>query len=67
MEEALDFLHKKKEDVILIGDNLETDILLGVRNQVETIFVTTGVHQREDIDRLGIHPTHIVDDLQELL
>ena len=67
LEEALDFLHKKKEDVILIGDNLETDILLGVRNQVETIFVTTGVHQREDIDRLGIHPTHIVDDLQELL
>lgn len=53
--------------MILIGDNLETDILLGVRNQVETIFVTTGVHQREDIDRLGIHPTHIVDDLQELL
>ena len=67
LEEALDYLGCKKQDVVLIGDNLETDILLGVKNDIETVFVTSGVHQVEDIERLDIHPTHIVHDLRELL
>lgn len=65
--EALDYFDKTKEEVILIGDNLETDILLGNRCDIETIFVTSGVHQREDIEKLGIHPDYIVDNLCELL
>lgn len=64
--EALDFLHKSKDEVILLGDNLETDILLGVRNQVETIFVTSGIHRREDCEKLQIYPDKTVDDLREL-
>lgn len=36
-------------------------------NGVETIFVTSGVHKREDIQRLGVFPDHVVDDLRELI
>ena len=57
--------HLKKEDVILIGDNLETDIRLGYENGVQTIFVETGVHTRKDIATLNIHPTWIVSNLME--
>lgn len=64
--EALDYYHLNKEDCILVGDNLETDIALGVNEEVETVFVTTGVHHIEDIDRLQIHPTRIVSSLSEL-
>ena len=64
--EALDYYHLKKEDCIIVGDNLETDIALGVNEDVETVFVTTGVHQIEDIERLQIHPTTIVSRLDEL-
>lgn len=67
LEEALAYLGCEKKDVVLIGDNLETDILLGVRNDIETVFVTSGVHQEEDMKRLDIHPTRIVHDLRELL
>lgn len=67
LEEALNYFNLKKEDCILLGDNLETDILLGVENDVETTFVTSGVHTREDIERLHIYPTRIVDDLRELI
>ena len=56
----------KKEDVVLIGDNLETDILLGVRAGVETIFVETGIHTRKDIERMGVYPNRIVKELTEL-
>ena len=64
--EALDYYHLNKEDCIIVGDNLETDIALGVNENVETVFVTTGVHQVEDIKRLNIYPTTIVSSLNEL-
>lgn len=67
LEEALAYLHVSKEDVILIGDNLETDILLGVQNGVETAFVLGGVHKEVDIARLGIYPDHIYENLSELI
>ena len=53
--------------MILIGDNLETDILLGKNAGVETVFVQTGVHMAKDISRLGIEPDHIVTDLRDCL
>ncbi|MEG0329458.1 MAG: HAD-IIA family hydrolase [Longicatena sp.] len=67
LEEALLYFGLTKEDVIVLGDNLETDILLGVHNGVETTFVTSGVHHVEDIEKLQIHPTNIVNDLRELI
>ena len=53
--------------MILIGDNLETDILLGKNAGVETLFVQTGVHTVQDIPRLGIEPDHVVSDLRDCL
>ena len=64
--EALDYYHLNKEDCIVVGDNLETDIALGANEGVESVFVTTGVHQVEDIARLNIQPTRIVSRLDEL-
>lgn len=67
LELALERLSLKKDDVILIGDNLETDIRLGYDNGVESVFVTTGVHQRSDMERLQVFADRVVDDLRELL
>lgn len=64
---CLQHYNLQKEDVILIGDNLETDILLGKNAGVETVFVQTGVHMAKDISRLGIEPDHIVTDLRDCL
>lgn len=67
LNEALEYFNIRKEDAICIGDNLETDILLGVNCQVETIFVTTGVHTFADIERFQIVPTHKIHSLYELI
>ena len=63
---CLEQFHLKKEDVVLIGDNLETDIALGCQNGVETIFVETGVHKREDIQNFTVQPDHIVGNMTEI-
>lgn len=67
LECALDALKLTKEDVVIVGDNLETDILLGTKNGVETILVTSGVHKEEDVNRLAIKPTRIIHNLKELI
>lgn len=67
LELCLEHFNLKKEDVIIVGDNLETDIRLGYENDVETIFVQTGMHTKKDIDRIGVYPTRIVNTLDELI
>ena len=56
----------RREDVILVGDNLETDIALGYNNHVKTILVESGVHSRNDISRLGVIPDLVIGSLDEL-
>lgn len=65
--EALDYYGLSKEDCVIIGDNLETDIALGVNEHVKTILVLSGVHHEEDIQRLGIYPDHVIHKLDELI
>lgn len=66
LDYCLQHYHLKKEDVILVGDNLETDILLGKNSGVQTIFVETGVHSRKDIKRLHIDPDIVAANLMDL-
>ena len=67
LDACLEYCNKSKEECAIIGDNLETDIKLGVDNGVETIFITTGVHDESDIERLHIHPTKTIHNLMELI
>ncbi len=67
LEQCLAYYSLRKEEVVIIGDNLETDILLGVNHEVETILVLGGVHDREDVRKLNIQPTQIIDDLLTLI
>ncbi|WP_218112011.1 HAD-IIA family hydrolase [Atribacter laminatus] len=54
------------EDTILIGDRLDTDIVLAKQQNIFSILVLTGVHQGEDVKKTGIVPDMIVENLIEL-
>lgn len=50
--------------VLMVGDRLDTDILFGIKTQVQTLFVSeTGISNRKDVEKLGIRPTFIADDV----
>lgn len=66
LDTALAHAGLKSDEVVLIGDNLETDIALGYNNQVQTVFVQSGVHHEADIDRLQIFPDLVVSNLDEV-
>ncbi|HJV46514.1 MAG TPA: TIGR01457 family HAD-type hydrolase [Bacillota bacterium] len=65
VELALKKLNMQPDDVLLVGDNLHTDILAGVSANVDTLLVYTGITKAEDVEREGIRPTFAVAHLKE--
>lgn len=63
---ALNQLDAHSEDSIIIGDNMNTDILAGVQAGIETILVLTGVSQEADLDRFPFRPSHIFPSVNEI-
>ncbi|KGR78160.1 TIGR01457 family HAD-type hydrolase [Ureibacillus manganicus] len=55
-----------KEDMVMIGDNYDTDILCGVRFGCDTIHVNTGVTSTEVALEKDAIPTYCVADLDEV-
>ncbi|HEY8117278.1 MAG TPA: HAD-IIA family hydrolase [Actinomycetota bacterium] len=52
---------------LVVGDRLDTDIEGAARLGWDTMLVLTGVSSREDVERTGIRPTVIAEDVSALL
>ena len=66
-EIALDLMELPAEQVLCVGDRLETDILLGARAGIPTALLLTGVARREDIEDAEAAPDYVFDDLAALM
>lgn len=56
----------EKKEMLMIGDNYDTDILSGIRFGCDTVHVNTGVTKKEEVKQKEKQPTYIVDNLDEL-
>lgn len=67
MDGALKRLGLTKSDVIMVGDNYQTDILAGLNNGIDTLLALTGVSTQADIDALEeyLKPTYVVKNLSQ--
>ena len=65
MEEAVELLNLSKQDVVMVGDNYETDIKAGLNNDIPSLLVLSGFTKKEDVPNLPKEPTHIVNTLDE--
>lgn len=54
-----------KEEMLMIGDNYDTDILCGIRFGCDTVHVNTGVVKIEAVKEKELQPTYYVEDLSE--
>lgn len=66
MRTALNYLNVHSENTIMVGDNLDTDIVAGVTSGMETILVLSGVTKEEDIDKYPYLPTYIKKSVAEI-
>ena len=55
-----------KKEMIMIGDNYDTDILAGIRFGIDTVHVAGGVTSTEEVMRKNQYPTYSYQTLLEL-
>jgi NagD protein len=63
---ALRRIGEHSEHAIMIGDRMDTDILIGIESGLETVLVLTGVTTREMVGRFPYQPARIVDSVADL-
>jgi NagD protein len=63
---ALNYLGVHSEETIVVGDRMDTDIIGGVQNGMDSILVLTGVTKPEQIERYSYIPTYVYDSVAEI-
>ena len=65
VEMALKASGLKKSEVLMVGDNYQTDVQAGINTGVDTLLVYTGLSKPADIEHAEIKPTYTVKTLDE--
>lgn len=65
MTKALERLGLSKSEVLMVGDNYETDIMSGINSEIDTLLVTTGFTPKEAVPHLPVAPNYVVASLDE--
>jgi NagD protein len=66
MRTALRTIDAHSEESVMVGDRMDTDIIVGTESGLETILVLSGVTQREDVARFPYRPTQILDSVASI-
>ena len=56
-------LSRQRDETIMIGDTMETDILGGVQLGYHTVLVLSGGTKREDLPRYAYRPEFVAESL----
>lgn len=67
VEITLQGLGLQADDCLMIGDRLETDMLMGKNAGMATALVLTGVTQREDIPHSSVQPDYTLESVADIL
>jgi NagD protein len=67
MRSALKRLGVKREDAIVIGDRMDTDIRCGLESEIDTLLVLSGITDRIGIDQFPYSPRYILNGIIDLV
>jgi len=67
MRSALKRLGVRREDAIVIGDRMDTDIRCGLESEIDTLLVLSGITTREEIDNFPYCPHYVLNGIADLV
>ena len=67
MRIALKRLDSKREDSIIIGDRMDTDIIAGIESEIETCLVLSGISSEHTVDEFPYKPHYILNGVNDLV
>ena len=64
---AVDYMGLRPQDCVLVGDRLETDMVMGKKAGMAAALVLTGVTTRETLKRSEIQPDYVWESVAEII
>ena len=66
MRDSLKRIQCRREDAVIIGDRMDTDIIAGIESEIETVLVLSGITRREDVEKFPYRPGLILDHVGQI-
>jgi len=67
MRSALKRLGIKREDAIVIGDRMDTDVRCGLESEIDTLLVLSGITDKSEIDNFPYRPRYVLNGVIDLV
>jgi NagD protein len=67
MRSALKRLGVRREDAIVIGDRMDTDIRCGLESEIDTLLVLSGITKNSEIDNYPYRPHYVLNGVIDLV
>jgi NagD protein len=66
MRAALKKIGCHRDDAVIIGDRMDTDIIAGIESEIQTVLVLSGITTKEDVEKFPYRPNLILDGVGEI-
>ena len=67
MRIALKKLGCRREETIIIGDRMDTDIIAGIESEIDTCLVLSGISSRDTVDEFPYRPHYILNGVGDIV
>ncbi len=67
MRSALKKLQCRREDTVIIGDRMDTDIIAGIESEIDTCLVLSGITSQNEIDHFAYRPHFVLNGVIDIL
>ncbi|UCH13557.1 MAG: HAD family hydrolase [Bacteroidales bacterium] len=67
MRNALKKIKCSREESVIIGDRMDTDIIAGIESEIDTILVLSGITSEETINDFPYSPKYVLDGVADLV
>jgi NagD protein len=67
MRIALKKLEVQREEAIVVGDRMDTDIRAGLESEIDTLLVLSGITSRHEIDNFPYRPHYVLNGVFDLI
>ena len=66
MWHSLKKLHSRREETIIIGDRMDTDVIAGIESEIDTVLVLSGITTQENLRAFSYKPHYILNNVGEI-
>ncbi len=63
MRHAIELLGSRREETVIIGDRMDTDIVAGIESGIDTLLVLSGITKESDIERYAYKPHYALENV----